>query len=467
MARQSETVTVLPSPRRLVETLRNVGYDFVGAVADLVDNCIAASAARVDIHVEWAGPNSWLRIADDGVGMDAATITEALRFGSERPYRSDDLGKFGIGLKTASLSQCRKILVASKSGETNRIHARQFDLDRIIKDDKWEVEVLGTRDRPSELTAPLQARAKTVVLWSQLDRILGFRAPYGEKAERALWDMVDRLELHLGMVFHRFIEGDLHSHKRKRLVITVNGNEVQAWNPFAPAEKHTMHLQARDYDIAAGGVSGVVTLDPWVLPAKERFSSEREFNRLSGPAKWAQQQGFYIYRANRLIQSGGWSRMRAPDEHTKLARLALDFFPELDAAFGLNIAKMRVNLPPQLRDRLKAPVEEVIRVAKRAYNPKGDRQAPAASKLNSGQPYVAGKSNSMRPETGQIASTRDSGPVSHRTSLAWPPPPLEARTSLGEALETVAAALGDKEALDRIRLKIIADYPEVADVLGW
>ena len=107
--RRPETVEVLPSPRRLVEALRDVGYDFVGAVADLVDNSIAANATTVDIDVQWDGADSWLRIADNGTGMDTRTITEALRFGSERSYRPDDLGKFGLGLKTASLSQCRTI----------------------------------------------------------------------------------------------------------------------------------------------------------------------------------------------------------------------------------------------------------------------------------------------------------------------------------------------------------------------
>ena len=117
MAKRPDTVEVLPSPKRLIEALRDVGYDFAGAVADLIDNSIAANATRVDIQVRWDGPDSWLRIADNGTGMDGLTITEALRFGSERSYRPDDLGKFGLGLKTASLSQCRQILVASRTSE--------------------------------------------------------------------------------------------------------------------------------------------------------------------------------------------------------------------------------------------------------------------------------------------------------------------------------------------------------------
>lgn len=469
MTRRPDTVTVVPSPRRLIEALRDVGYDFVGAVADLIDNSIAAYATRVDIQVKWDGADSWLRIADNGTGMDAGTITEALRFGSERAYRPDDLGKFGLGLKTASLSQCRQILVASRTSEAiARMEARRFDLDRIVKDDRWEVEVLAPGERPDELVDPLKAHPGTVVVWSQLDRVLGFRAPHGEKAQRALWEMVDRLEQHLAMVFHRFLEGDVHGHRRRVLVITINGNKVHPWNPFASEEEHTQHLQVRDYDIAANGVGGVVTFDPWVLPSKDQFSSETEFNRLSGPSKWNQQQGFYIYRANRMIQSGGWSRMRAPDEHTKLARAALDFFPELDTAFGINIAKTRVNLPQQLRDRLRDPIEDLIRVAKRAYNPRAERPAPRDPGGAGGPGPVV---PAPKPRPGATGSS-ESGPTGFQPAtgsgpLAWPPPPLGSRRPAKEALEAAAAATGDAQALSRIIERVTADDPEVARALGW
>ena len=476
MPRRPDTVTVLPSPRRLIEALRDVGYDFVGAVADLIDNSIAANATSVDVQVRWDGPDTWLRIADNGTGMDASTITEALRFGSERSYRPDDLGKFGLGLKTASLSQCRQILVASRTSEQiARIEARRFDLDRIHKDDLWEVEVLSASERPKELVEPLKSGPGTVVLWSHLDRLLSFRVPHSERAQRALWEMIERLEQHLGMVFHRFLEGDVPGRRRRPLVITVNGNRIKPWNPFATEEQRTQHLQVRDFDIAANGVAGVVSFDPWVLPPRDRFSSETEFNRLSGPAKWNQQQGFYIYRANRMIQSGGWSRMRAPDEHTKLARVSLDFFPELDPAFGINIAKMRVTLPPQLRERLKDPIEDLIRVAKRAYNPKGEgptRPRPMPGGPGAGPIVVAPKPQATPASaSGAMAAVGPRGAEAQSSGsaqgIAWPPPPLQRSQRARDALETAANVTGDVEALNRI-VDVLRDKdPEVARVLGW
>jgi hypothetical protein len=468
MARRIETIEVLPSPKRLVETLRDVGYDFVGAVADLVDNSIAANATTVEITVAWDGPNSWLRIADNGSGMDSTTITEALRFGSERAYRPDDLGKFGLGLKTASLSQCRQIYVASRlSEQIARLEARRFDLDWIIENDRWEVEVLTASDRPPELATPLKSHTGTVVLWRGLDRVFGTRVPKGERAEAALWLNVERLEQHLGMVFHRFIEGDLSGSRRQSLTITLNGNPVHAWNPFASDEPNTERLKPRDFDIAADGVAGVVAFEPFILPTQAKFSSDAAFKRLSGPNSWNQQQGFYVYRANRMIQSGGWSRMRAPDEHTKFARVALDFFPELDAAFGINIAKMRVNLPQQLKSRMKEPIEDLIRQAKRAYSLKDPAPGPAHTGTKTARAPIAPAAKPA-PRTGApIPAGSVSGIATPNAApIAWPPPPLR-RSPARDVLVAAATETGDLEALDRIVTRLRAAHPEVADELGW
>ncbi|MFV0458503.1 MAG: ATP-binding protein [Actinomycetales bacterium] len=469
MARLPETVQVVPSPRRLVDALRDVGYNFVGAVADLVDNSIAANATAVDIDIHWNGTESWLRIADNGTGMDSRTITEALRFGSERSYRADDLGKFGLGLKTASLSQCRTIYVASRMSEQRaRIEVRRFDLDRIIETDEWVVEIL-TADRPEELTTPLGNQPGTVVIWRNLDRLFGSRTPTGDRAQKALWTNTERLEEHLGMVFHRFIEGDLTGRQRRPLRITINGNPVRPWDPFATSQEHTERLRTRDFDISAQGVSGVVTFEPYILPTQAQFSSDAEFKRQSGPNSWNQQQGFYIYRANRMIQAGGWSRMRAPDEHTKYARVALDFFPELDAAFGINIAKMRVNFPAQLRERLKDPVEELIRRAKRAYSAKPTRQPGPGKPVSSRAPVTPAPKPPARPSPApRLGSPEISVPVqsSLAPAIEWPPPPLM-RRSVRDDLLGAAEATGDVEALARIMEHLKRTKPEVADELGW
>lgn len=460
------TIESVPSARRLVESLRDVGYDFPSAVADLIDNSVAASATRIDVQCHWNEQDSWVRISDNGNGMNAATLTEALRFGAETGYQPDDLGKFGLGLKTASLSQCREITVASRVDRSSkRIEARRFSLDRILQDDRWEIESVPARFRSHELVDPLEKGPGTTVLWTQLDRMLSTGIPRGAHAKNSWYRLLEQLERHLGMVFHRFIEGDLHHVRRKPIKITVNGNVVEPWNPFAPSEPSTMRLPRLELSITGAGHAGLVMYEPFVLPAKERFTDEEEFKRLSGPNNWNQQQGFYIYRANRMIQSGGWNRMRTPDEHTKLARVALDFFPELDDAFGINISKASVQLPSSLRDQLKQPIEQLIKQAKKAYNPKtgvkpkkkkGSEQPPSPPDLGPREkPKLPGK-----PSAG--AGTSGGG------SLPWPPPPLAPPSSrIAAALQSAAEKTGTTEQLTAIKGQVQTDDSETARAIGW
>ena len=146
---------------------------------------------------------------------------------------------------------------------------------------------------------------------------------------------------HLGIVFHRYLEGA----EGRDLVMTVNGEKVQPWNPFAPGEPARAELALQRFEVVVGDVAGTVTLQRYILPARDQFSSAGQFERMSGPLNWNRQQGLYIYRADRLVQWGGWNGIRGIDEHTKLARAALDFDTDLDSVFNINVAKMRVTHP--------------------------------------------------------------------------------------------------------------------------
>ncbi len=325
--KRTTAVTVIPSASRLVSSLRDLGYDFVQSVADIIDNSIAAEATRVEIDLRFDGPDSWFRLTDNGWGMGGPEITEAMRYGTQREYEADELGKFGLGLKTASLAQCRRLTVASRTApERARVEARCLDLDHVVETDRWEILVPPPNERRPELVSPLKDTQGTVVMWESLDRILGYKVPWGERARSSLYALAEQLDLHLGMVFHRFLAGEVRG--LKKLAIKINGTKVELWDPFARDEKATEVLPGSEIDVQASEGVGLVRFQPYVLPPRERFSSDAKFNRLAGPSKWNAQQGFYIYRANRMIQSGGWSRMRAQDEHVKLARASLDFYPD-------------------------------------------------------------------------------------------------------------------------------------------
>lgn len=359
---------VIPGARRLIMSLRDMGYDFAQAVADVVDNSIEAKASLVTIDIEFDGDNSWVRIADNGKGMTPEQLREAMRYGSERDYGNDDLGKFGLGLKTASMSQCQCLSVASRyNRDRANISAYSWDLDHIIKTNRWEILPIDDSDLGPAIRQPLKDTTGTVVLWQRLDRILGYKHPYGEMARKQLSQMCRDIEQHLSMVFHLFMSGQV---SRKRLRILVNGNEVKPWDAFCQSEQKTKKLQPIRFQVEHEGVHGEVELQPFVLPHQDDFSSPDAFRLASGPNNWNQQQGFYIYRANRMIQSGGWSNLRAPDEHTKLARVAVSFSPVLDEAFKINVAKMRVQLPAKIRDAVKDAIVPVTRLAREVYDRK-------------------------------------------------------------------------------------------------
>lgn len=372
-----KTFEIRPSASRLIGSLRDIGYDFNTAVADLVDNSVSAGATHVQIDIRYSGSDSAIVIADDGEGMTERSIGEALRFGSNRAYKSDDLGRYGLGLKTASLSQCRCVTVLSRrSIDRYRVAVRQLDLGRIEETDRWEVtepERVGNVDRAAHR---LRRGPGTTVLWENLDRIFGSTRPDGGWAKRRLARLAPQLEAYLGMVFHRFLDGDVAG--REPLHISVNGEKIRAWDPFAPGEQTTVMLPLR-WEIPTSGGSQHVHLTRVVLPPREQFSSPDEFDRLAGPLKWNRQQGLYIYRSDRLIQGGGWAGIRTIDEHTKLARASLDFPSALDELFHVNVAKMRVSVPPDVRTMLEGPVHELCREADAIYRSDAAARGEAAA----------------------------------------------------------------------------------------
>jgi len=398
---------LIPSARRLVTSLRDMGYDFSAAVADLVDNSVVADATLVAIDVEFDGDDSWVRIADNGCGMATAQLKESMRYGAERDYDADDLGKFGLGLKTASLSQCQRLSVASRTNPKRaEITAFCWDLAHIQKTNRWELIPLDRQGLGPAIREPLKDTCGTVVLWQKLDRILGFKHPYGEAARKCLSAMCRELEEHLAMVFHRFLGGEVSG---KRFKILLNGNEVKPWDPYARNEPKTNSLTTVKLPVEHNGVKGEIVLAPFVLPHEKQFSSPDAHTRMSGPRRWNHQQGFYIYRANRMIQSGGWCNLRTLDEHTKLARVALRFSPKLDDAFKINVSKMRVQLPPQLHDQIERALGPVIKIAQETYRKGakqpaithqagttsgGDVAAPPADNANSSTP--------SRPSTAKL-----------------------------------------------------------------
>ena len=419
---------VSPSAKRLSQSLRDVGYSFESAVADLVDNAITAGCTVVDIQIVFSGRESKIVIRDNGLGMDSETITEAMRFGSRREYVGGDLGRYGLGLKTASLSQCRRVEVFSKT-KTGPIEGRALDLDYIEAIDDWLVTDIS--DAAGETIGPDPfVKSGTAVVWKRLDRILPASSPEGGWARRKFDALPQKLSKYLSMVFHRFLSGE----NNQPLKLVVNGVELQAWDPFARDENTTVELAANEFEIETKKGSGSVQLRRFILHTRENFSSPEAYERQAGVEKWNRQQGIYIYRANRLVQWGGWAGIRTSDEHTKLARASLDFGTDLDEAFNINVAKMRVSIPSELRKMIARPVNELC--------------------MNADAAYRKGKSKKSTSD-----SLTESGVETSGAS--------ENGAAVGLALRAAAARSGHSAALSEIMKLISRELPEVADYLGF
>lgn len=426
----SNRLSVAPSARRLTNSLRDIGYSFESAIADLIDNSITAGATAVTVEVSFEGRESTVVIADNGRGMRDEHIDEAVRFGSRRTYESGELGRYGLGLKTASLSQCRRLEVVSRMAPMSSPVARALDLDFIQTVDDWVALDISDEPEAQAATEWLQDGRGTVVTWRKLDRLLPLKSPDGGWARRRIEALGPKLMVHLSMVFHRFLSGEAG----QVVQIRVNGQNVLPWDPYSRDEEATVELGADQFEVEHDDISNSVTLKRYLLPSRNEFSSRAAFDAASGPEKWNKQQGIYIYRADRLVQWGGWAGIRTIDEHTKLARASLDFGTELDEAFNINVAKMRVNIPSSLRKMLNRPINELCIEADAAYR-KDKRRNGADEKSSPGS----------RSEFGGE----------------------ESGAAIGLALRAAAARTGNFEALEAISSLIKSEMPEMARHLGF
>ena len=371
------TFISIPSAKRLISSMRDLGYEFSDAVAEIVDNSIQAGANVIQVNLQFDGYESYLTVLDNGVGMTPAEIREAMRFGSMRDYEQDDLGKFGLGLKTSSLSQCDALTISSRNSQKKvQIHSYSWDMDHINRVDQWEILPIEADELLNPVVEHLYSTTGTAVTWERLNRLLNFQDPSGGRAENDFKRLIQELKISLGSTFHRYLTGEQRS---KKVMIFVNGDLVESWDPFCRTEKNTVELESFSIPISMDGRKGLVKFRPFVLPAQSQFSSSSAHLRAGGPAKWNKQQGFYIYRSGRLLQSGGWCGLRTSDEHSKLARVLVEIPAGFDDLFKVNISKMKINFPRELRDETIHKLAPTLKKANDSYRTQGEASFSGAS----------------------------------------------------------------------------------------
>lgn len=342
-----------PGPSELFESLRAFGYDLPTAIADVIDNSVAAKARNVWIDFNWRGRLSQISIRDDGEGMTEGQLVQAMRPGSRNPRDerdANDLGRFGLGMKTASISQCRILSVLSRP-KAGMAAFRRWDLDYIAAHAKGEWRLLKDMNLlPKTDAALLDSQASgTVLFWDQLDQVVGDADVDDEEAQKHFRQSIDLVRDHLAMTFHRYLKGP------GKIIIHLNGRSLEAWDPFLEDEDATDPVEEEKLEI--DGIT--VFIKPFILPHHSKISPELHA-RAAGPRGWNAHQGFYIYRNKRLLVAGDWLGLGVQkEEHYKLARIRVDLPNTADLAWQIDVKKSRATPPQSLR-------RDLMRIARTA-----------------------------------------------------------------------------------------------------
>lgn len=361
---QLRSIDVPPDPS-LLESMRSIGYTVESAVADIIDNSLAAEASSVDVLFSPAGAFE-IAVVDDGVGMSRAEAVDAMRLAATGPSTErspQDLGRFGLGLKTASLSQCRSLTVVSK--RDGEITALRWSLKHVIDSGTWSLLELDRTDVEPLLGWSLldDHSHGTLVHWGDLDQLA-----MTEGAEQEALDRVaQRVRQHVALVFHLFISGD----GVRRTEFRLNGGVVEPIDPFMRNSKLTQASPWESIEVQGRKVS----LMAYTLPYLNRLSAA-DRGRMLRLGGLRETQGFYVYRGSRLVIWGTWFRVMPRSEMAKLTRVRVDIPNTLDHLWALDVKKAAADPPPQVRKRLGELAKTMMLPSQKVQEFRGRRVQP-------------------------------------------------------------------------------------------
>jgi len=345
-----------------MESTRSVGYSFESAIADIVDNSISAGAKNVMIESP-PSDDPYVAILDDGLGLDQETLQEAMRYGSDpNILRSEkDMGRFGLGMKTASLSQCRRLTVVSLFEED--ISSCRWDLDRVIETNEWMLQIM---DESEISDCPLLNQLKeqgrgTLILWEKLDRVLD----KSSDPKKTIKDEIDTCKDHLSMTFHRFMDMEAGPN---RLTIMINNVKLDPFDPFLSSHPSTKMMEEQAIETE----DGTIRVKPFIIPSESKMTAI-DIKRAGGLDP--KMQGFYIYRNKRLIISGTWFKLTKTLELRKLVRVRIDIPNTLDFMWDIDVKKSNATIPVQFRGQLVKILNKVVENGEKRIKYKGRKDS--------------------------------------------------------------------------------------------
>jgi len=428
----SEMLELLPDPVRMIEGLRDTGYQFNTAVADVVDNSLAADATFVDIQlqIDFKGQIT-LTIVDDGIGMDRAGLVNAMKYGSKPRSSAASLGKFGLGLKTASTAFCRRLSVISKSTTSGPLLRATWDLDHVKESNKWELIIEDAHAKQKEIFEKIvKHNSGTMVVWEKTDRLMrNYAVLGGVSAKNALKKISDDLRMHLSMVYQRFL--DVKDPRGKKIKMFLDGVPVLPWDPFCLPESLLVTEDAPEVELP-NGKTAKFHMKAYVLPRKEEFSTpEAAKNARIGN----QNQGIYIYRQERLIHGPDWLKMFSKEPHYSLLRIEFSFDHFLDDAFQIDIKKSQIILNETLYDHILDFLTPARRAAEEVYRKgtKAKTSEIAKSAHDSSNRNISTKEDEInKPEIKTLDAQNNEaqivnkqGPVRLKLKISSPAKPME------------------------------------------
>lgn len=359
-----DTILLPPSAAALMESTRSIGYSIEAAIADVIDNSIAAQANLVEIdYMPEAMGEPYVTIADNGHGMSMEELQIAMQYGSKNPLEKrneSDLGRYGLGLKTASLSQCQILTVISKKDDC--ISCCRWDLRHIRQTDNWSLLILQEAEIQELPGFDFLQKHKsgTVVIWQELDRIISTGSVYKD----TLGLKMVKVREHLSLVFHRYLSGD---DTPLKITIKMNNDELIPKDPFLHAKK------AMDEEKITVYGNQKVKILPFLLPHISKLSSA-EIKELGGKDGLRKNQGFYVYRNQRLVIGGTWFRMMVKGDLSKLARIRVDIPNTLDDLWTLDIKKSTAIPPEEVQQNLKMIINKIADASKRTWTYRGKKE---------------------------------------------------------------------------------------------
>ena len=334
-------------------SMRSIGYSFNNAIADIIDNSITAEADEIKIECIWDGEEPTMEIVDNGYGMDRDELIEAMRPGTKSPLSersAEDLGRFGLGLKTASFSQCKRLIV--KTFQNSNLNQATWDLDKVQRLNKWFLEIEDTKEIDQS------KKRGTTVRWEKIDTL---SQKDKEDAEENFNAVISELRKHIGITFHRYINGD-----KRKIIFIVNGIECPPYDPFFSEKSTPLPIERINTSIIDCEIRG------FTLPSKNKCS-DFEWEYYAGKEGYLFNQGFYLYRNGRLISLPTWFGIEKKTPKRKLCRVRIDIDNKSDLLWQLDVKKSSAVPPPLVKRRLRKILNALVSPAERNFNDKAKR----------------------------------------------------------------------------------------------